>query len=415
MKEFLLSLLTVVNAMSPYLLFGFLVAGILHVFIPKKFYRKYLTNNDFRSVLCASLLGIPLPLCSCGVIPTAVGLRNEKASKGAVAAFLIATPQTGIDSILATFSLMGIGFAIVRPAAALITGLCGGILVNRLMRNDSSEQNNSEEPTQTFTSSGNKIIQVFKYAYINMIQDIGPRLLLGLLLAAVIQVAVPDEFFLRFGSQPLLQMLVMLIVAVPMYVCSTGSIPIAAALLAKGLTPGAAFVLLMAGPAVNFGSILVINKTMGKKFTAIYLATIIIGAIFFGFVLNNTDSLLHFTNASAQNCCHTPQEVHNFPFFKTVCSILLLIFMLNAFIMKLFERFRKNTLNPETKVYLVEGMHCNHCKASVENAVRNVKGVTSAEVNLEQKTVTVEGTASSEKIEKAVTSCGFEFRGEKQA
>ncbi len=200
MKEFLLSLLTVVNAMSPYLLFGFLVAGILHVFIPKKFYRKYLTNNDFRSVLCASLLGIPLPLCSCGVIPTAVGLRYEKASKGAVAAFLIATPQTGIDSILATFSLMGIGFAIVRPAAALITGMCGGILVNRLMRNDSSEQNNSEEPTQTFTSSENKIIQVFKYAYINMIQDIGPRLLLGLLLAAVIQVAVPDEFFLRFGS-----------------------------------------------------------------------------------------------------------------------------------------------------------------------------------------------------------------------
>ncbi len=415
MKEFLLSLLTVVNAMSPYLLFGFLVAGILHVFIPKKFYRKYLTNNDFRSVLCASLLGIPLPLCSCGVIPTAVGLRNEKASKGAVAAFLIATPQTGIDSILATFSLMGIGFAIVRPAAALITGLCGGILVNRLMRNDSSEQNNSEEPTQTFTSSENKIIQVFKYAYINMIQDIGPRLLLGLLLAAVIQVAVPDEFFLRFGSQPLLQMLVMLIVAVPMYVCSTGSIPIAAALLAKGLTPGAAFVLLMAGPAVNFGSILVINKTMGKKFTAIYLATIIIGAIFFGFVLNNTDSLLHFTNASAQNCCHTTQEVNSFPVFKTICSVLLLIFMLNAFIMKLFERFRKNTLNPETKVYLVEGMHCNHCKASVENAVRNVKGVTSAEVNLEQKTVTVEGTASSEKIEKAVTSCGFEFRGEKQA
>ena len=139
MRAFLLSLLNVVCEMSPYLLLGFLIAGILHVFVPKGFYSKYLSKDNKFAVLYAALLGIPLPLCSCGVIPTAVGLRNERASKGAVASFLIATPQTGIDSILATFSLMGLGFAIVRPVAALVTGVCGGLLVSRFVKEDDND------------------------------------------------------------------------------------------------------------------------------------------------------------------------------------------------------------------------------------------------------------------------------------
>ncbi|MBQ1619276.1 MAG: permease, partial [Bacteroidales bacterium] len=136
MQSFFISLLGVVCEMAPYLLLGFLIAGLLHVFVPERFYAKYLSRDNKFAVLYAALLGVPLPLCSCGVIPTAIGLRNEKASKGAVASFLIATPQTGIDSILATFSLMGLGFAIVRPVAALITGVCGGLLVDRLVKDD---------------------------------------------------------------------------------------------------------------------------------------------------------------------------------------------------------------------------------------------------------------------------------------
>ncbi len=245
--SFFISLLNVVCEMAPYLLLGFLIAGVLHVFVPQRFYANYLSRNNKFSVLWAALLGVPLPLCSCGVIPTAIGLRNEKASKGAIASFLIATPQTGIDSILATFSLMGLGFAIIRPVAALITGVCGGLLVNRLVREDDR----------------NRIWRVLRYAYYDMLRDIGLRLLIGLIVAALIQVAVPDEFFLSFGSQPLLQMLVILIIAVPMYICSTGSIPVAAALMMKGLSPGAALVMLMAGPAVNLASILVVHKSMG--------------------------------------------------------------------------------------------------------------------------------------------------------
>ena len=146
-QGFFISLLNVVCEMAPYLLLGFFIAGVLHVFVPQKFYANYLSRNNKLSVVWAALLGVPLPLCSCGVIPTAIGLRNEKASKGAIASFLIATPQTGIDSILATFSLMGLGFAIIRPMAALVTGVCGGLLVNRMVREDDVKEDVSAVAT----------------------------------------------------------------------------------------------------------------------------------------------------------------------------------------------------------------------------------------------------------------------------
>ena len=228
MRTYLISLLNVVCEMAPYLLLGFLIAGILHVFVPNRFYTRYLSRENKWAVLWAALLGVPLPLCSCGVIPTAIGLKNEKASKGAVASFLIATPQTGIDSILATFSLLGLSFAIIRPVAALVTGVCGGLLVNRLVKDDDAVETAA---SACDAETGNRLWRVMKYAYYKMIRDIGGRLVTGLLLAALIQVAIPDEFFLTFGNEPLLQMLVILVVAVPMYICSTGSIPVAAALI----------------------------------------------------------------------------------------------------------------------------------------------------------------------------------------
>ena len=170
LQGFLTSLLNVVCEMAPYLLLGFFIAGVLHVFVPQKFYANYLSRNNKLSVLWAALLGVPLPLCSCGVIPTAIGLRNEKA-------------------ILATFSLMGLGFAIIRPMAALVTGVCGGLLINRLVREDDVKEDVS---ASCQVDSGNRIWRVLKYAYYDMLRDIGLRLLIGLVVAALIQVAVPD-------------------------------------------------------------------------------------------------------------------------------------------------------------------------------------------------------------------------------
>ena len=411
MQSFFTSLLNVVCEMAPYLLLGFLIAGVLHVFVPQKFYAYYLSRKNRLSVLWAALLGVPLPLCSCGVIPTAIGLRNEKASKGAIASFLIATPQTGIDSILATFSLMGLGFAIIRPVAALITGVCGGLLVNRLVREDDycSVDDNSQLST---VNSQLKIWRVVKYAYYDMIRDIGLRLLIGLVVAALIQVAVPDEFFLSFGSQPLLQMLVILAIAVPMYICSTGSIPVAAALMMKGLSPGAALVMLMAGPAVNLASILVVHKAMGRRFTWIYLMTIVGFAILFGLLLNATEqlSIVNYQLPISNACCMSASALPS-P-FKLVCATVLTLLIVFALMMKLFSKFTtKKPLDPDVTVYRVEDMHCSHCEAAVVRAVEDLPGVEKAKASASANTLTIKGPATEESIRKAVEGVGYTFKG----
>ncbi len=407
MYHFLLSLLKVVCEMAPYLLLGFFIAGVLHVFVPQKFYARYLSRNNKLSVVWAALLGIPLPLCSCGVIPTAIGLKNEKASKGAIASFLIATPQTGIDSILATFSLMGLGFAIIRPTAALITGVCGGLLVNRLLRDDDVVDIDS---CSCQTEKGNKVWRVLKYAYYDMLRDIGLRLIIGLVVAALIQVAVPDEFFLQFGSQPLLQMLVLLVIAIPMYICSTGSIPVAAALMVKGLSPGAALVMLMAGPAVNLASILVVHKSMGRRFTSIYLMTIVAFAILFGLLLNATG--IDFTVAAQDACCMGTSALPS-P-FKLICATILTLLIIFALMMKLFSKFTsKETSDPDVTIYRVEDMHCSHCEAAVVRAVEELPGVEKAKASASANTLTIKGPATEEAIRAAVEGIGYTFKGKK--
>jgi hypothetical protein len=406
MRTYLISLLNVVCEMAPYLLLGFLIAGILHVFVPQKFYTKYLSAGNKWAVVWAALLGVPLPLCSCGVIPTAIGLRNEKASKGAVASFLIATPQTGIDSILATYSLLGLGFAIIRPAAALITGICGGLLVNRLVKEEDSLVVSGE---RCRVETGSRIWRVLRYAYYEMMQNIGGRLVLGLLVAALIQVAVPDEYFLHFGKQPLLQMLVILLIAVPMYICSTGSIPVAAALMMKGLSPGAALVMLMAGPAVNLASILVVRKSLGRRFTWIYLLVIIGFSILFGCLVNAIG--IHVPSLAAGDPCCAGETVLPST-FKLVCAVVLTLLILFALTMKLFERFsHKAAADPDTAVYTVEGMHCSHCEAAVMRAVENIPGVESAKASASRKSLSIKGPASEEAIREAVEKAGYTFKG----
>lgn len=406
MRSYLISLLNVVCEMAPYLLLGFLIAGILHVFVPNRFYTRYLSRENKWAVLWAALLGVPLPLCSCGVIPTAIGLRNEKASKGAVASFLIATPQTGIDSILATFSLLGLGFAIIRPVAALVTGVCGGLLVNRFVREDDDAVSSA---ASCEVETGNRLWRVLKYAFYKMIRDIGGRLVIGLLVAALIQVAIPDEFFLTFGNQPLLQMLVILVVAVPMYICSTGSIPVAAALIMKGLSPGAALVMLMAGPAVNLASILVVRKALGRQFTWIYLLVIVGFSILFGLLVNAIG--LSVSPRITDTCCTDQAALPGT--FKLICASVLTLLLLFALTMKLFDRFKHKPADPDTAVYKVEGMHCSHCEAAVCRAVEDIPGVESAKANASGKTLTIKGHAPEEAIRAAVEKAGYTFKGKK--
>ena len=309
MKE----VLSLINEMSPYLLLGFFFAGVMHAFIPGMVYNRSLGGKGFKSVFYGALFGIPLPLCSCGVLPTAMSLRKQGASKGATASFLISTPETGVDSIIATYSVLGLPFAVIRPVAAFCNAIMGGWLINKfgdkdeVVPVDASAKtcccHHKQEETHHEGFLG-KMREALRFGFVEMIEDIGKWLVIGLVIAGLITVFVPDEFFALFRGNTQLSMLLVLCIAIPMYICATGSIPIAVALMMKGLTPGAALVLLMAGPACNMASILVINKTLGRKSLVLYLVSIITMAILWGHVVDYLLPAEWFQMAlSVGRCC----------------------------------------------------------------------------------------------------------------
>ncbi len=405
-------ILELINQMSPYILLGFFLAGLMHAFVPNTIYRKYLGGDSFRSVVNAALLGVPLPLCSCGVIPTAMSLHREGASKGATVSFLISTPQTGVDSIIATYSLMGLPFALLRPIIAFITAIFGGFAVNRLGEETSGAVLAKGEawPDEAESAFMGKLAGAFKYAFVDMIQDIGKWLMIGLVVAGLITVFVPDSFFAAFVDNSLLSMLVVLLFAIPMYLCATGSIPIAVALMLKGLSPGAALVLLMAGPAVNAASILVINKVLGRRTLALYLMSIIAGAVGFGLAVDYLLPREWFVMPLAQihDCAHAPS------YFNIACTCLLALFMINAFI----QRFRRRgqcchacnsdvVENAAPIVVRVKGMSCNHCKANVEKAIRAVSGVESVDIDLASGEAVITGKCDRAAVVESVERLGF--------
>ncbi|MCI7037831.1 MAG: SO_0444 family Cu/Zn efflux transporter [Bacteroidales bacterium] len=392
-------ILLLINEMSPYLLLGFLLAGLMHAFIPGRYYTRFLSKPTLGSVINAAIFGIPLPLCSCGVIPTAMSLRKEGASRGAVTSFLIATPQTGIDSIIATFSLMGVPFAVIRPIAALITAVLGGWMVNTFvsLRDRRAHREMAEgtivktEETETCTchchchenkaesccpegdsdghhhphhsgehhhhsshhrhsshhhhsssaschchdrkipnTIGGKIVEALRYAFLDMMSDIGKWLVIGLVVAGLITIYVPDEVFTIFKDNTMASMILVLIISIPMYLCATGSIPIAVVLMLKGLTPGAALVLLMAGPACNMASILVIRKGLGFRTLVIYILSIVVGAVFFGCLIDwlQYSGMIDFTSRVSQTMEIKEGGAGIIKWTSTIVLTLLLLFNL---------------------------------------------------------------------------------------
>ena len=279
--------------MSPYLLFGFMFAGLLHVLVTPGTIAKHLGKRSSLSVVKASLFGIPLPLCSCGVIPAAMSLRKEGASKGAILSFLISTPTTGVDSIFATYSLLGGVFAIYRVLASFAAGVFSGILAN-IFDDDSAAQADPEIDECRLCRSkkehkhtvAEKVKMAFTYAFVELISDTGRWLLLGVLIGGVIAFFMPEKFIHDYLGSGWRAMIVMLILGIPMYVCATGSIPIAAALMMKGMNPGAAFVFLMAGPATNAVSMTVISRNIGRKALIIYLVSIALCSVMMGGLLD---------------------------------------------------------------------------------------------------------------------------------
>ncbi|MCL2846010.1 MAG: SO_0444 family Cu/Zn efflux transporter [Chitinivibrionia bacterium] len=332
------------NEMSPYLLFGFLFAGILRVFVPKEKYISHIKKPNFLSVLRASIAGIPLPLCSCGVIPTAVSLNKEGASKGATVAFLTSTPQENIQSIVATYSLFGPAFAIINPLTAFISGITGGVAVNKFDKENPDKKlpSDIENTCKTLSSKPkNKILAALHYGYVEMLQDIGKWLFIGIFIAGLLAVFLPDSLFSDYFNNPFLNMLIVLAIALPSYTCSMAALPVAAVLMSKGLTAGAAFVFLMAGPITSIATMTVVGKTLGKRTLIIYLINIISMSLIIGLTIDYLLPAEWFNISVISANPHCEESRASFNPFNSICSLVLVGLIINAGIQKKLSSKKK--------------------------------------------------------------------------
>ena len=286
---------------SIYMIAGLMFSGVIHVFLSPDTISNHLGKGRFISVIKAAVLGIPLPLCSCGVLPTAVTLKKQGANNGATTAFLISTPESGVDSISVTYALLDPIMTIARPVAAFIMATIAGMTEN--LFNYSEEKNIVTPDTpdnpgcctdndgclskaEENTSFIKKITYGLRYAFTDVWDDMAGWFFTGLLIAGFITALIPEELINRHLGGGLSSMLLMLVVGIPLYICATASTPVAAELIMKGVSPGAALVFLLAGPATNITSLTVLTGILGKRTTAIYLGSIGLFSIIFGLLVD---------------------------------------------------------------------------------------------------------------------------------
>jgi uncharacterized membrane protein YraQ (UPF0718 family) len=278
---------------APFLLLGMLIAGAIHQLVPASWIN--LTLGKQSSVLTAALIGAPLPLCSCSVIPVAIGIRRSGASKASTASFLVATPETGVDSIGITYALMGPVMTIARPIAAIFSAIITGSMI-RWFGSPEADMPVPQTPAKTTSCCGSKtvpvepsmlqkIINVFAFGYGQLLRDFMLWLLIGLGFAAAVTTLVPADYLAQYG-QGVLAMLVVVMISIPMYICATASTPVAVGLLLSGITPGAALVFMLTGPATNIATLMVIKKELGSRELFIYLASITLSALAAGLLLD---------------------------------------------------------------------------------------------------------------------------------
>ena len=341
-------ILHLIYEMAPFLLLGFFLAGLIHAFIPKTLYAKYLSASNWRSVIYATLIGIPIPLCSCGVIPTAMSLRKKGASRGATVSFLIATPQTGVDALMATYSLMGLPFAIVRFISALVTALFGGLMVNSFASPSANKEDGEEaehlhcdcccshhhHESHCHPTLLSRLREAFRFGFVEMVEDIGKWLIVGLIIAGLITLYMPNDFFTMFQGNTLLSSLGVILLVLPMYLCATSGIPIAVALMLKGLSPGAALVLLMVGPACNMASLIITGKVLGKRALIVYIVSIILSALVFAYGIDHLLPREWFTDFLKSS----HHEHHHEGTLSILSTIIMAGLLVNAVIRKMINR-----------------------------------------------------------------------------
>lgn len=395
--------------LAPWLLLGAAIAGLLHGLLPGGFVRRHLRGH--LGVVRAVALGVPLPLCSCGVIPAGLGLRKDGAGPGATVGFLISTPQTGVDSVLVSASFLGAPFAVFKVVAAAVTGLVGGWIAQRLAPQEEQAPacgSGASSPDEGGAPPRRDLRAMLDHA-LDILRSIWKWLLFGVVVSAAIDVFVPDTFFsgLADGGR-LIPLLAALLVSLPLYVCATASVPIAAALVASGMPAGAALVFLMAGPATNVATIGAVYRALGGTALATYLGTIIGGSLLAGLFF---DSFLGIESVSAQH-------LHGAAAWWSVASALLLLALVAWFAAEDLRRWlhrRAATAAGHGRMagvgnlidVPVAGMTCQNCVARLERALQATEGVSEVAVRLQPGRAIVRGAVDMATVSRVVDEAGY--------
>jgi uncharacterized protein len=410
----------VLGQMAPYLLLGFLVAGILSVCVSPAWVERHLGRRGFRPVLTASLVGVPLPLCSCGVIPVAASIRRHGASRGATSAFLISTPQTSVVSVAVTYAMLGGVFAVFRLVAAAVTGVVGGLFVQLLGAPRTSEDSSGEAAPPACTESccteqdkGNIVLRALEYGFVTLPRDIGRPLLVGVLVAGVIAALVPPGQLAPYLGGGLPAILAMMLASLPIYVCGTASVPIAVGLIHAGVSPGAALAFLIAGPATNAATISVAWRLLGRRTTVVYLVAIGLSAVASGLML---DAIYTHTPAAVPHL-GAHDHVHDATAWSLHAWAVALLVVLawsfwsgrNAAGGTPVEGAAPAEGGPAGRVELaIGGMTCSHCVQTIQRALARQPGVRSAEVDLAQGRAVVVGVGlDSGRLADEVRALGY--------
>jgi len=381
---------------------------VLHVLFPESIIRRHLGHNSFLSVLKSTIFGIPLPLCSCGVVPMAASLKNSEASKGATISFLISTPQIGADSFMITYSLMVWVFALFRIVASLITALAAGSMVNILGRKDPDQAAEALPNGNQENSYGSRLKTIASYVEYDLLGSIAKALLTGMIIAGIITALIPDGFFERYLGNNVLSMLLMLVVGIPLYVCAAAATPIAASLIMKVISPGAALVFLLTGPATSAITIATVLKVLGKKATIVYLLAIALVSLVLGYLLNILTVYFGFQNIMVLN------NQGMLPAWLKISGSVILAIMIGWYYLKvkILDKTRgEEDMEDKRTSLTVQGMTCMHCAGNVKKAVESVAGTSDVDILLDEKTVKFEivDTDSIEKVKQAIERAGYSF------
>jgi len=387
--------------LAPWMLLGTVIAGLVHVLLPPGFIHRRLRGPS--GVLKAVAIGVPLPLCSCGVIPAGLGLKKDGASDGACIGFLISTPQTGVDSILVSGSFLGWPFALFKVVVAAVTGIVGGWLADALAGHGNG---GTETPAAGTPENHRRGVRELVAHGLDIIRSVWLWLAFGILASAAINVFVPPEFLSKLGSLGILpSALAALAISIPLYVCATASVPIAAALVAGGLPTGAALVFLIAGPATNVATIGAVYRRFGGRVLAVYLGTIIagsvLGAVTFEALLSSAG--VHATAA---------HEHHVHPWWAQASGLALLgLFAWFAVTdgRSWWRRRAAGTAASQAELRVaVQGMRCANCVAHVERALQKLAGVESYVVRLDPGEAVVRGEVDEARVRQAIRDAGYQ-------